>query len=125
MRVAATNDEFSAVTKVYLSKDKLESFRSALDGFPASATDSRYAALGDVGNAEVGNGISLRLYCIGHSGHTYVAIRVEAEANIEGGVPQLAVISARVEASAIDTFLAEIADLICGKQDHALLRLTV
>jgi hypothetical protein len=51
LKVTATNDQISAVTEVYLSKDKLESFRSALDGFQSSATDCRYAALGDVGEA--------------------------------------------------------------------------
>jgi hypothetical protein len=107
VRAAAWNGQFGGTADVYLGVGGLAEAAAMLEGFPTKISDCRQIEFGGFGPESAGGAIAMRFSCKDGAGHALVEVRVESD---HGGAPtaQSAVFIGSVEATAIDTFVAEL-----------------
>lgn len=118
LAISGSNGAFSGSAEVYEAVGHLRATANLLDGFPQSVNDARTVELG----SSVHGKVSLRFICRGAAARTFVEVRIDLGANHIGTVEQVC-FTARVEASAVDTFVADLRGLTAEKRGAAYLSL--
>jgi len=107
IRVTAWNGLFGGTADVYVAIGKLGKIAAQLEGFPKNPSDVREVMFGAFGPKYAGGGVSMRFYCVDGSGHASVDSTIEADYE-QKVKTQSAVLSLRVEAAAVDSFVEEL-----------------
>jgi hypothetical protein len=92
--IAASNGEFSGVSRAYIDRDDPRVAALILSGFPRTLDDSREFSFGTMDPQFAGGGAQLRFLCKDGSGHAaveiYIACEAEPKSNRWSRPPQLA-----------------------------------
>jgi hypothetical protein len=124
--IAASNGEFSGVSRAYIDRDDPRIAASTLEGFPKRPDDIREVSFGTLDPQFAGGGAQLRFLCKDSSGHAVVEIRIACEAEPESNrlsrPTQSAHFYADVEAAAIDDFVRELKAFDPDESGSAYLR---
>jgi hypothetical protein len=110
LRVAAGNGSFSGTALVYVSVGGLHEAAVKLEGFPRAASDKRELLFGTLGMCSAGGAVRMRFYCKGLAAHSFVETWVESEFD-NSKIAETAHFHVKVEANAIDTFVAGLRQL--------------
>jgi hypothetical protein len=107
LRVVVADGAFAGCTEVLENQDVLHELAVAIRGFPASASDRREITLGAFGPQSAGGAVRLVLLAQGLAARAVLEAEVEEEPTA-GGVPRTAHVRLRLEAAAIDEFVADL-----------------
>lgn len=106
LRVAAASRWFAGETRVYAKPETPALLAAALRGFPADASDAREIEIGTFDPACAGGGARFELRCVDRVGHGILEAKIQTESRT-GRVESVNLFAA-VEASAVDSFVAEL-----------------
>jgi hypothetical protein len=107
-QLRCSNGRFSGVAEIYLSHDDLPKMAAALNGFPASAADSRNLELGTFAPNHADGGVRMNFYCKDSVGHAAVDVKLRGDACSALGEVESVSLRIPLEAAAIDSFVAQI-----------------
>jgi hypothetical protein len=122
VRFSAWNGEFGGSTDILVPKGSLSDAAAKLEGFPRHPSDSREIVFGPFNDGSQGETVSVRFFCKDSAGHAMIRVNIESEPD-EAGVTQSALLSASVEASAVDLFVTQLRGLETWQNCSAVLRI--
>ncbi len=108
---------------MYVPIGGLSEAAKKLEGFPRLTSDNRVLQFGEFGPELAGGAVSLRFYCKGAAGRTFVEARVESDH--QPGPAEHARFHAEIEASAVDDFVAALRRLEAEQRGIARLNAAV
>jgi hypothetical protein len=128
--ISASNGDFAGAAEPYISLDGLAEAADRLAGFPKKADDTREIAFGASGKGSAGGFVYLKFSCFDGAGHGCVELRFESknEARISKGCydwVESATFCAKIEAAAVDEFVAELRQLDSDRDGKARLAFQV
>jgi hypothetical protein len=116
--IQASNNRFSCATVVWSCAETFAELATAIKGFPVSASSKVNFQFGSHGVGEC----ALSFSCVDGSGHAVVWVSVEDEYPVQPTLThQTAKLCLRIEASAVDDFVAALAALSSGSTTSAVL----
>lgn len=121
LRVAAWNGLFGGAAGIYAAIGELQAAATQLRGFPISPADERRIALGCLDRKFAGGGINMHFHCVDGAGHSYVEITIDSNCQT-GGTIETVVMTMPIEATAVDEFVEELAQLELKRTGKANLR---
>lgn len=105
----ASNERFSATTRIYIGIEELKSFATVVAGFPTNLRDKRQYEFGRRGRPYAGGYCGLNLLCADNKGHVAVDVDIEDDAGrFETGIAKFSFI---FEAAGLDRFVKRLHDL--------------
>ncbi|MGA9667926.1 MAG: hypothetical protein WBQ94_01890 [Terracidiphilus sp.] len=122
VRFSAWNGAFGGSTDILLPIGSLSDAAAKLDGFPRDPSDSRELVFGPFNEGSQGEIVRVRFFCRDSAGHAMIRANMESEPD-ETGSTQSVVLSASVEASAVDLFVAQLRGLETWQNHAAILRI--
>ena len=108
LRIVASNGVFAGQADVYADAESLVEFAGVLRGFPESHKDTCAFELGSFDEAFAGGGAGFRFFCSNSVGHASAEVRLRSGPKVNGGVSDTVLLHMPVEASAIDSFVAQL-----------------
>jgi hypothetical protein len=127
IEAVASNGKFSGASDAYVAIGGLAEAAETVKGFPRDLSDVREFEFGAFGRGSAGGAVHLRFSCMDGAGHAVVELRFESEYERDTGSgwnrpAQTANFFGKVEASAVDDFVAELRLLEDNKTGVASLR---
>jgi hypothetical protein len=121
--VSARNGIFAGAAMFFAGFEQLDDFATALSGFPNDFRDTRQVVLGDSGEL-FGDAYNMgtceaQFFCVGRLAQAWTEVKIKSKT---GDQVQQATLSFRVEAAAIDAFVAELRQLNSEKTGSACMR---
>jgi hypothetical protein len=110
IRISVWNGEFGGSADTYVPLGGLKTAAAQLAGFPINSSDTRELQFGSFGPEFAGGAVRMRFRCEDLAAHAIVELEIESERDGKGRV-QSALLIARVEASAVDDFVASLQSL--------------
>ncbi len=117
IRIRASNGEFGGTADVYVPIGGLAEVAEKLEAFPRDPSDERVLQFGQFGPELAGGAVSLRFYCKGAAGRTFVEAKVESD--YQPGPAEHAQFHAGIQASAVDDFVLALRRLESAKRGIA------
>ena len=127
IEAVASNGKFSGASDAYVSIGGLAEAAETVKGFPRDLSDVREFEFGAFGRESAGGAVHVRFSCMDGAGHAVVELRFESEYERNAGSDwnrpaETANFFGKVEASAVDDFVAELRLLEENKSGVASLR---
>lgn len=105
--ISMADGTFAGRVDVYERPGLAATLAAELNGFPRSPTDRREVVLGSFDPAVAGGGLRLVFRCLDRSGHAIVEAELEDQP-MDGSAPRFARLRMPVDATAIDSFVADL-----------------
>jgi hypothetical protein len=121
LTVRGSNGLFAGTTSFYSSPKELRQLADAIRGFPIHSEDRREFVLGDPRPERVWGHARFRLHCMDSAGNVVLEVELRAERNGMSMQEGRAEFTLRVEAAAIDRFVATLMALPFKRGDTAYL----
>ena len=119
VEVSASNGVFAGRVEAYHGLDLAAEWAAALDGFPQHHDDTREVATGTLSDEYAGGGATFRFFVLDAAGHCAVRVRLRAADMIRSIASSEFTI--RIEASAVDRFVAELREMSADVGQRAAL----
>ena len=124
LRIRAWNGNFGGTADVYLPIGAIAEAAEKLEGFPRHTSDKRDLQFGEFGPESAGGAVSMRFFCKGTAGRTFVEATVESHQQASQPAEH-ARFFASIEASAVDDFVVGLRRLETERRGIACLNTAI
>jgi len=121
LKIGASNGRFAGEVSVYADRQAVQSFASAISGFPTALSDTRHYELGTFDPEYAGGGARFNFRCIDSVGHAVVDVQLRGDPRRLDGNNETAAFPINIEASVIDSFVRALEKVEVRRGANALL----